>query len=73
MKDYDMKKLHICIVEIFRLANKIIMFADNWDTRDPCSPDYEFINISANLIKNFDKQIHDELFTEMIAKIEDEK
>lgn len=72
MKDYDINMLHMCVAEIFRQAKRIEMFADNWDKRDPCSVDYPFILDSVYLIRALDKQIHDELFPEMIAKSEKE-
>lgn len=68
----ELQKLHMCVAEIFRQAKRIEMFADNWDTRDPCSPDYKFIITAVNLIQAFDKQIHNELFPEMIAEYKKE-
>lgn len=68
----ELQKLHMCVAEIFRQAKRIEMFADNWDTRDPCSPDYKFIITAVNLIQAFDKEIHDKLFPEMIAEYKKE-
>lgn len=72
LQSIDIVKLHLCIAEIFRETQRIEMFANNWDTRDPFGADYAFIIESLNMIRALGKQIHNELFPEMIAETEKE-
>lgn len=69
--NYNMVKLHLCIAEIIRETQKIEKFANNWDKRDLFGAEYVFIIESLNMIRALDRQIHDELFPEMIAEKED--